>query len=95
MKSVVLVDHSALDSAHLGIGNEPQTRRLRRKCLTIHRASACLGSLADFQNKNGVLEIKGHGFELAQNVETDETVRIHELEVPNKRALTKRTVAFS
>jgi len=54
-----------------------------------------LGSLADFQNKNGVLEIKGHGFELAQNVETDETVRIHELEVPNKRALTKRTVAFS
>jgi hypothetical protein len=52
------------------------------------------GQSSVFQNENGVLEIKGHGLELAQNVETDEAICVHGSKVPDDRALTKRALPF-
>lgn len=53
------------------------------------------GSSVVFQNEYGVFEVKLYGFELAEDVESNEAVCVVEFEVPHNCALTKCASLFS
>jgi hypothetical protein len=48
-----------------------------------------LDSSAVFQDKCGVFEVEGYGFESAQNVLADEAIGVQELEGPDNYVLMK------
>jgi hypothetical protein len=48
-----------------------------------------LNRSAIFQNEGGVLKVKGYGFEMTENVLSDEAICVQEFEVPDNCTLMK------